>query len=515
MKTTVLAMILACALTAGAQEAAQSQTPPSAGGGGQQAAPEIKDPNEYNAYVGAIQQKEPTAKISALEAFLTQYPNSVMKTTALEQLMNTYLLAGNQPKVLETAKRVLTAESCNLRALALLTYMARQNVAAGQNPQQNLADLTQYSGKGLECSKSGPKPAGMSADDYDKLKKQTTIIFTGGAGFAALQNKDNATAQTDLRTAVEAEPDDLQNVYPLAMAYLTANPPDFNNGIFFIARAANLAPASSSPQIISYAQKVYKNYHGSVDDKWNATLFCAKTTKLPQQGCPPEISKYTPPTDAQRAHDIVNGKTPEQIQQLSFGEWELVLFAGSPEDQDKVWNVIKNRPLQMEGTVISAHDVGEGASRTTEVQIAASEDDIEKKQADITLTMTGAIPARQMPKPGDTLDFEGTPLDYTSPVHASSAGTPAPSAQSNSPTPPTDTAAQANPSAAPATPAPGAAAQGAAPAPGTPAQAAAPAAGAGGTTFMMTMEKGKLLQKAGTTPKKPAARRPATRRPQH
>ncbi len=508
MKTTVLAMILACALTAGAQEAAQSQTPPSAGGGGQQAAPEIKDPNEYNAYVGAIQQKEPTSKISALEAFLTQYPNSVMKTTALEQLMNTYLQAGNQPKVLETAKRVLTAESCNLRALALLTYLAHQNVAAGQNPQQNLADLTQYSGKGLECSNSGQKPAGMSADDYEKLKKQTSILFEGGTGFACLQNKDYQCAQKNLRAAAEAEPDDLQNVYPLAMAYLTANPQDFENGIFFIARAANLAPPNASPAIIKYAQSVYKNYHGSVDDKWNATLFCAKTTKLPQQGCPPEISKYTPPTDAQRAHDIVNGKTPEQIQQLSFGEWELVLFAGSPEDQDKVWNVIKNRPLQMEGTVISAHDVGEGASRTTEVQIAASEDDIEKKQADITLTMTGAIPARQMPKPGDTLDFEGTPLDYTSPVHASSAGTPAPAAQSNSAMPPPDTGAQATPGAAP-----GATTPGATPPPGAPSQGA-PAAGAGGTTFMMTMEKGKLLQKAGTTPKKPAARRPA-RRPQH
>jgi len=58
MKTTVLAMILACAFTAGAQDAAQAQTPPSAGGGGQQAAaPEIKDPNEYNAYVAAIQQE--------------------------------------------------------------------------------------------------------------------------------------------------------------------------------------------------------------------------------------------------------------------------------------------------------------------------------------------------------------------------------------------------------------------------------------------------------------------------
>ena len=62
MKITFLAMILACALSAGAQDAAPSQTQPGASGGGQQAAPEIKDPNEYNAYVAAIQQKDPTAK---------------------------------------------------------------------------------------------------------------------------------------------------------------------------------------------------------------------------------------------------------------------------------------------------------------------------------------------------------------------------------------------------------------------------------------------------------------------
>ena len=66
-------------------------------------APVIKDPAEYNAYVGAIQQQDPNAKASALEAFLVQYPNSVMKTTALELLMGTYQQSGNQAKVVEAA----------------------------------------------------------------------------------------------------------------------------------------------------------------------------------------------------------------------------------------------------------------------------------------------------------------------------------------------------------------------------------------------------------------------------
>jgi len=416
MKTTVLAFVLVTALAAGAQDATPQQpqpaAPPAAGQqpAGQQssaAAPEIKDPAEYNAYIGAIQQKDANAKVSALEAFLTQYPNSVMKTTALELLMATYQQTGNQAKVVETAKRVLTADPCNLRALALLSFLARQGVTSGQNPQQNLSDLTQYSGKGLECLQSGPKPPGVSDADYDKLKKQVGVIFSGGAGFAGLQNKDYAKAQTNLKAAVDAEPNDLQNVYPLAMAYLGANPPDTLNGLFYIARAASLAPAGPAQnQIQAYGEKVYKNYHGS-DDGWtDYALPTAKTATAPPEDWGTKITKYVPPTPAQQAHDLVKDKTPDQIKQLSFGEWELVLSAGTPEDQDKVWNVIKNVPLQMEGNVIEV-------TSPTELHIAGSQDDIEQKRADITLTMSGPIPKLRMPKPDDTFDFEGTPASYT------------------------------------------------------------------------------------------------------
>jgi len=419
MKTTVLAFVLAVTMSVAAgppafsedQAAAQQPQTPAPGGAAQQpaqsgqAAPEIKDPAEYNAYVGAIQQQDPTAKVSALEAFLTQYPNSVMKTTALEVLMATYQQTGNQPKVVETAKRVLTADPCNLRALALLTFLTRQGVAAGQNAQQNLADLAQYSGKGLECLQSGQKPAGMSEADFDKLKQQVSPIFAGGAGFAALQNKDSAGAQQHLRKAVDAQPNDLQNVYPLAMAYLTANPPDTLNGLFFIARAASLAQGPAKQQIQAYGQKVYKNYHGS-EEGWTDLLATAATATSPPADLATKVTKYVPPTPAQQAQELVKDKTPEQIKQLSFGEWELVLSAGSPEDQAKVWDVIKNVPLQMEGKVIEV-------ASPTELHIAGSEDDIEANRADIVLTMSGPIPAARLPKPGDTFDFGGTPTSFT------------------------------------------------------------------------------------------------------
>lgn len=406
MKTSVLAIVLAWAMAAGAQAAApQPQTAAPQPGTADQA-PTIKDPAEYNAYVNAVQQTDPNGKVSALEAFLTQYPNSVMKASALEQLMGTYQQTGNQAKVVDTAKRLQTADPNNLRALALLTFLARQGVMSQTNAQQNLADLQTYCSKGLDAVKANQKPAGMKDEDFEKLKKDTSLIFNGGCGFAALQNKDYAHSQEYMKAAVEGQPKDLQNVYPLCTAYLQAQPPDSVNGLYCLAYAVSIAPDGSAPQqqIQKYFQSVYKNYHGS-DEGADQVLATAKATgPTPPAGF--NITKYVPPTPAQQAHDIVKDKTPDQIKQLSFGEWELVLSAGTPEDQAKVWDVIKNVPLQMEGNVIET-------TSNTQLQIAGSADDIDAKHADITLTMSGPIPAVRMPKAGDTFDFEGTPSSYT------------------------------------------------------------------------------------------------------
>jgi hypothetical protein len=369
----------------------------------QQQKKEIKDPAEYNAYVGAVQQADAAAKISGIEAFLSQYPNSVMKEDALEVLMGAYQQTNNAAKMNEAAQRLLQANPNNLRALALMAYSKRSAAEANQNPQQNLAEAAQFADRGLQALKTATKPEGMSDADFEKLKSQTSTIFNGVAGIAALQSKNFPLAEERLRAAVQGEPNDLRNVYPLALAYLTATPPDPVNGLFFMARAANLAAGSpGQAQIMAYGKSQYTKYHGS-DQGWTDLLALAKTTPMPPQGF--TITQYVPPTPAEQAAELIKNKSPEDIKKLSFAEWELVLSAGKPEDAEKVWNVIKGLPLQMEGIVISVSP--------TKLEIAASQDDIEKKRADIELTMMGPIPARLMPKEGATLDFEGTPASYT------------------------------------------------------------------------------------------------------
>src|SRR5229473_1308622 len=140
MKKIVLAMLLVAAVTAVAQtapapaqpapaqaaptQAAPAQAAPAQAAPTQPAAPkkEMKDPAEYNAYVGAAGQTDAAAQISGFEAFLTQYPNSAYKEDALELLMAAYQKTGNQAKTLETEQKILPVKPCNIRALAMVDY---------------------------------------------------------------------------------------------------------------------------------------------------------------------------------------------------------------------------------------------------------------------------------------------------------------------------------------------------------------------------------------------------------
>ena len=394
MNKILLTIVLGC-VAAAAQDAAQPQAQPAAPQ--QQPAPqkkEIKDPAEYNAYMGAVQQTDPSAKISGLEAFLTQYPNSVMKEDALETLMGVYQQKGDVAKMGDTAQRLLQANPNNVKALAIVTY---SKIAAN-----NLAEGKPFADRGLQALPNFTKPDNMSDKDFEQLKQGLAGIFHRELGLAALGDKDFATATTHLRASVEAGPNDINVIYPLSQAYLKQTPPDYLNGLWFTARAANLAPTpQGQQQIEKYGLSQYKKYHGS-DQGWTDLMAQTKTTPFPPADLATKITQYVPPTPADQAADLVKTK---KVEEMSFAEWELVLSEGKPEDAEKVWSVLKGKPLQMVAQVMEIPS-------SSNLKLSGSSDDIDAKRSDIDLTMTAAIPARLMPKVGADFQFEGTPVSY-------------------------------------------------------------------------------------------------------
>jgi len=330
-----------------------------------------------------VEQKDPAAKISGLEAFLTQYPNSVMKEESLEYLMIAYQQTGNSAKMLETAQKVLAANPCNIRALALVAYAKQAMATAAQNAQQNFADAGQAGQKGLQCLQTAARPYDTAPADWDKLKAQTAGIFNGAAGISAYQAKDYATAEKYLRAAVQGDPGNLLEIYDLALADLAPGPAENDvEGLFYIARASNLAQGTGKDQIAKFGKSRYVKYHGA-EDGWSDLL--TQTTSATEPPSNFAITKYVPPTLADQAAALVKSK---KVEEMSFAEWQLVLSEGTPEDADKVWAALKGKPLQMQAHIITIES-------SSKLQLAGSQDDIDAKRADIDLTMMAAIPKKE------------------------------------------------------------------------------------------------------------------------
>lgn len=405
MKTILLTVVLGVAVGAGAQTATQpaQQGQPAAAQqpaqGQATQAPVIKDPAEYNAYVSAVQQTDANAKISGLEAFLTQYPNSVMKNQALEVLMGAYQQANNMQKTTDTAMKLVAVDSCNERALALLAYFDRVRAQGGDpNAKQLLVDGKKYGQEGLDCL---PK---VTDQELLKNKAQMEGIFHSAIGIDDLQDKDYPGAIENLKPAADGNPQDFSVVYPLALSYwpdpkTPTTPENSMNAIWYAARASAIAPAQAQAQIEKYARSLYVRYHAG-DDGWPDVLAKAKAGTTPPADLATLIKPA--PTPADQARKMVQETAPDK---MDFATWEFVLTNGSQADQDTVWNAIKGKAVQMNGTIIS--------TTPTEFMIAGSSDDIDAKKADITLQFEDKVPVKMIPKDGASFDFQGEPASYT------------------------------------------------------------------------------------------------------
>ena len=276
----------------------------------------IKDQAEYNAYMAALNlpaanPQDAAKKGAAMEAFIAQYPASVVKTDALDQAMAAYQAAGNQAKVLEIANKILEINPNNVRTLAIVTAMER----ASATPDK-AAKIRADGEKGLAALETWTKPEGMKDDEFQTMKNQMTAIFAGAAGFGALQAKDYAAAEGYYQKSIAIDPTNLQDVYQMGVAALESNPID-KKGFWYIAKAYNMAPAQAKSQIAAYGKFKYKKYHGTYDG-WDQYLASAASQTAP----PAEIAISPAPSPQEVACNVVKENDPST---LSFSDWEYIL----------------------------------------------------------------------------------------------------------------------------------------------------------------------------------------------
>jgi hypothetical protein len=364
----------------------------------------IKDPAEYNDYSNAISQSSPAAKSAAIEAYLTKYPNSVVKVQMLEQLMAAYQAQNNMDKTLDAAQRLLQVDPNNLRALAITVYLKKAQAAQKSTPaeQQPLLDEAAADAqKGL----AAPKPADVSDADFQKLKDAVTPIFYSAIAMDDQLKKDYPGAEEAFKKELQAVPaaqtqtgPALNDTYLLGQAYAQQTPPDLKNAVWFLTRAAAYAPPAAKDQIEKAAEYYYNKYHGSMEG------FDQVKTLVTQSVLPPASynpTQFTPPSPADQAAKVV-ASTPD-LKTLNLNDKEFILFNGKPEDAGKMWDTMKGQTYEIPGKVVSA--------TPDSVQLAVTDDAKASNTADFTINMKK--PLTTPPAIGSMVNYDATFDSYT------------------------------------------------------------------------------------------------------
>jgi tetratricopeptide (TPR) repeat protein len=365
----------------------------------------IKDPAEYNAYNSAISQPTPQAKESAIEGFLEQYPDSVVKQQVLEILMDAYMHTGNSNKALDTARKILQTDPTDLRALVTGAYVLKAEAGQKTNPADALPLLNEAA-KDAQAGLSATTPEGGDAANFERMKTAVTPIFDGAIANDDLEKKDYADAIKYFLDELKVMPEQqttagpgIDDTYLLGTAYVQQTPQDLVNAVWYLARAAAYAPEPFKDEIQKAAQYWYKKYHGGTDG-FDQVQAQAKASLNPPAGftitpAPP------PPSPQQLAHNAV-ASTPD-LKTMALTDKEFVLANGTPDDASKVWDTMKGLTTKVPGKVISA--------TPDSVQLAVSDDAQQSNKADFTINMK--TPLKTPPATMSMVNYIATFDSYT------------------------------------------------------------------------------------------------------
>jgi tetratricopeptide (TPR) repeat protein len=422
MKRVLVTFVLALTTAALGQGASPSQQPPAQQPAAQQPAATdqqanvptsqkvIKDTAEFNAYIAATNITDPAAKGQAMEAFIAQYPNSIVKIEALELAREAYQKVNNLQKVEQLARQILQIDPGNVSSLAIVVYMERQGIKDQQTGAKARADAEH----GLQELPNLKKPEGMSDADFEKMRNQETAIFAGTAAFGALQQQDYPAARKYYDQALKIDPNDIANNYQMAIALLQSNPMD-PLGFWYGAKALSIAQSSNPPNKEAfqawspYFLSKYKKYHGNTDD-WAQRLVTAATQTAP----PADFVASIPlaPTPCDLAAQAVQQNDPST---LSFSDYELVLSCRdkTPANKDaaeKVWAFIQAKEKNGE-VKMRMNGVKVIAATADTMDAALTDDNQAANKADLHVVFEK--PVLKPPAPGAMTDIIGVIKDYT------------------------------------------------------------------------------------------------------
>ena len=419
---------IANAQAAGGQSAGSQQ--PAAGGqtaGGQQSGAAAgqstknwKDRAEYDLYVKITQTTDPKARLELLNTWQDKYPQTDYSTERNQFFMVTLnQLSATDPtqrqKLVDKCNEILKTDPQNFTAMYFITL--RGPSAGGANPSSDLVSSVETAAHGVISGADtqfdpAKKPAAMTAEAFAKAKNSAIAVAHNSLAWAASTKKDNATAESEYKASLQADPDQgsISAVYAKTL-YDDKKVPD---ALFEYARAAEYTgpgPALTADQrtkLLDFFNTAYKNFHGSADGS-QALLDQAKTSAIP-----PENLNITNQADiANKEADAMNQRMASDP---AFKLWEAVKGSLTSATGDQFFS------SNMKGTEVPGG--AEGVKSFTGTVITVDPADAPTKvtlgvedptKPDTTLSFSKPLPAAALEKVkvGEKLDFSGVAENYT------------------------------------------------------------------------------------------------------
>jgi len=273
-----------------AQDASQQ---PAAG-----ATKNYKDHDEYDLFSKITQTTDPKARLQLLNTWQDKYPTSDYSPERLQYFVATLQQlaatdATQRQPLIDKCKELLKADATNFRANYLISVWGP--AVGGTSPSPDLLTTIDTSAKaavdGAEAAfADAKKPAQVKPEDWAKAKSQSVAIAHNALAYSANAKKDPATAESEYRASLTANPD--QGNISAVLAKLLMDTKDdkkYPDALYEYARAGEYSgpgvavPADGRTKLLAYFNDAYAKYHGSADGA-SQIMDQAKTSALPPAG---------------------------------------------------------------------------------------------------------------------------------------------------------------------------------------------------------------------------------------
>lgn len=348
-----------------------------------------KHGNEEYTDFAAAAKATGAQKIQLALAFAQKYPDSDYKNTALQMAMSTQASEpSQQAEAVKTAQELSKSSSADaseiLSAYVIEAYVA-PNITQPNDPemQAKMQSLLQAANCGEQLLASAP--AAQQA--------KFGTILTKAKGFAQLNTKDYDGAIATLSDFVQKNPTDAMAYYWMGIAEVTKATPNYNAGIFDIAKASVLSPQTTA--ISSYLNTVYTSYHGSADGLQDVLTAARSNNTVPADlkiASKVDVENATAMADYQKA---LAARQNALLHENSFAGMEARL-KNTDMSADE-WKKVKGQGLEVVGLVTAV------TSKSVDVAVGAKDPSTAKTDLHVVL----AAPLTKLPKVGESVDVSG------------------------------------------------------------------------------------------------------------